>query len=380
MEPRRFGLTGVRAEDGATTLLDRGAFSEIPPDGDINISEKRLEREILPDAQDRFERLLNNHALEPIRDVETHDGQTVTYPNVDEWVEWRIRNGLPANIFPSFVRTNSGEVLFVKMAISKNNRYDQQIAREKQILASPLPTGDVVELVEVSSTQSLTEPSDISFLCTRAISITEGNIATAAEWTSQQAYSAAARIQEIEQFNLDDIAPVLIEIPNFERKEIQAGLMHRIKAVQDYLPSGFAQRLVDFIGRETLPTVFTHCDAGPKNIIISSPENIEFVDWEHAGEGLLGQDAGKLYNHLRRNEAAAVALLDGYVRVSDDNLNKQRLFGLCVGSIMDYFDHVYWRIENALKVATLTPQDRILAERDVLEFCGLIDKTIALAD
>jgi thiamine kinase-like enzyme len=303
------------------------------------IVEKRGESKIYLDAEQRYENTVENLGYKKA-------DLGIDYPSLDEWVEFRIRNNRGTKFFPSFLQDSNGNIRFAKTQIRKQIDDANSLLNEAIILSSELPVNDHVKLVDYF-------PGDqhsSAMIVTEAIPLSEGRTAGSEEWKPYYAIDAVKRIKKLENYDINDMQDGIKMMPQFGRR-ISAS--DELQKMLEYGRVAFDKELIDLIEENIdlninpSPT-FVHGDLCLKNIIIKRDKSVTFVDWETAATGFLGQDAGKMYSGLIKNEAASEAFLSEYLG-KGENFDEERFEAIKISVLSEVMVHINWRVGELSK-------------------------------
>lgn len=334
--PAQFRLGGPDGT-GTTVLSLDGELSRSMSDEEIR--ELRLKNEFFPDAQERFNQTLESRGYEQVTTLENG----YQYPTVDEMIAWRIENGdVWAPGYFAFVRQKgTDEILFCKTRVKpQKEQLGGGFARESEVLETVegLPAPKVVGYYPEDSAKN-----ELELLVLTAIPFSEGSVRTPEEWTPEASANAAHVIKGLET------RPPLLDMPELPpTKEVVANLLERTA----YILPEFLRKAIETVTEAYQPlerSVFAHGDLWPKNIIVGRGEDAKLtvVDWEMAGRGYAGQDAGRFWWGISSNgcadSAASREFLSSYLSdltpEEHDAQRTQLLFGV-VHEILMRFDDI----------------------------------------
>lgn len=303
--------------------------------GPAEVQQFRKERGILPDAQERIYALAEEKGWK----IKTEAFPGVNYPTPDEWIQSRIEQGRGTKFYPCFVE-DKGEIRFLKIQVGERVPEAGGMpaaAREGKILESELP----IAKPKVFDSSAGDNKAGLSYVLMEAVPLNEGRVAKAEEWTPTHARHLAKEIKKLEEAQGYDETLFSRETRIVDRlKGIAA-------SVQSYLPAEVAEGINNFLDEGEIREVPVHGDMTLKNIVISKDGGGKVVDWEMANKGFVGQDAGKLFRNLAPNREAAAALLEEYAG-SGDNVDQERLRGMCAGILSDYLADLEWRAKEII--------------------------------
>lgn len=348
------------------TGLDSSFFGSpdyVPVSSDMDMESARAEKGILPDAQSKLERLLENKGWKQIRELEGGG----KLPTLDEWVDHRITNRRGTKFFPCFVADEQGKIFFLKTQVSKDSNTLKSLAKEATILKGfnemGYPSPKFCEYEEG-------DDETLAFIRLEAITPDQGRVATAGEWQEEHARSAIEQIRKMEEANLSLLPGKLMEMEAFQvRVRITETMVDLAKRAGEYLPDEIRDRLdkLKEMGEE-IRTVLVHGDMTLKNIVIDNKGGVLPVDFELAKTGFLGQDAGKLLSGLKENQAVFMVALESYVDDGGGGVDQNRLRALIIGMATENLVHLVWRVENSQKNDETLAEIKIYVEKtkDVL--------------
>jgi len=348
------------------TGLDSSFFGSpdyVPVSKGIDIKSARAERGILPDAQIRFERLLENKGWRQIKELEGGG----KLPTLDEWVDHRITNRRGTKFFPCFVADEQGKIFFLKTQVSKDSNTLRSLAKEAIILKGfnemGYPSPKFCEYEEG-------DDETLAFIRLEAITPDQGRVAAAGDWQEKHARSAIKQIKKMEETDLSLLPGKLMEMEAFQvRVRVIETMIDLAKRAGKYLPDEIGGKLgrLKEMGGE-IRTVLVHGDMTMKNIVIDNEGGVLPVDFELAKRGFLGQDAGKLLSGLKENQAVFMVALESYVDDGSGGIDQNRLRALIIGMATENLVHLVWRVENSQKNDETLAEIKIFVEKikDVL--------------
>jgi len=171
------------------------------------------------------------------------------------------------------------------------------------------------------------------------------------EWTPATARNAVRTIKEMEKTSPDALPEHFFEEPS----ETFTSLLERTQYAQD--PS--MQTVLEDVAHQYEKykrQVFIHGDMWPKNVIVgldNDNPSIKLVDWELAGLGYKGQDAGRLWWGICANNQihseASYEFLRAYLEEPATEEQTARRAELQFGVAYE----VLWRLEDS-KIAILS--------------------------
>ncbi|MFZ2125674.1 MAG: phosphotransferase [Candidatus Saccharimonadales bacterium] len=327
--------------EGMFDISDNQAENESEePENAIGKTEQGLSREpfkIYADIETRYDATLYKMGYK------TADLGDIKYPELNEWVDFRLKNNRWVKFYPSFVEDQEGNVRFAKTQIRKEKSDVNSLWTEAVILSSELPARDHVKLINFchGDTKRLTS------IVTEAIPLSDGRTANGKEWLPIHAESAARRIKVLEDYDLDNMQEGIKAMPQFERRiNATDRLKGMMKIGLEFIDEGTTELINSNIDlSESLKPAFVHGDLGTKNIILKRDGSATFIDWETAATGFIGQDAGKLLSELSDNKTATDAFLKEYLG-SGDSFDVNRFEAMKISVLTENLAHINWRINN----------------------------------
>jgi len=311
--------------------------AENPEEIDINIL--RNERGILENLHERFDNLIQEKGWKQVTEI----SETSKYPDIDQWVNSRIRQERGTKFYPCFVTTGEGDVRFLKVQVGKDENALNGLREESNILSKnilPIPAPKLIELGEASDT-------GLAYICLEAIKFEDGRVGSAAEWHPTHAINAAEQVRLMERQNLDNLPPDIESLPQFQREiRITDRMVGMVNRSGEQLPAEVANGIREFASKGEISEVMVHGDLKLKNIIMNRTGTVSIIDWEMAGKGFMGQDAGKLMNNLESNPVVKNAFFEAYTRPDGKNYDSERLRGIYAGIIAENLVDITWRVEN----------------------------------
>lgn len=319
-----------------------GSPDYVPVERDINMASARAERGILPDAQERLERLLENKGWKQITEVEG-DGEL---PLLDEWVDHRITNRRGTKFFPCFVTDEQGQISFLKTQVSNDSNSLKSLAREAIILKKfnemGYPSPKFYDYEDGNN-------DTLAFIRLEAMTPDQGRTAAAVDWREEHARSAIEQIRNMEKADLRLLPKELMEIGAFQTSvRVTETMMDLANRAGEFLTDDIRNELsrLKKMGEE-IRTVLVHGDMTLKNIVIDNKGGVLPVDFELAKIGFLGQDAGKLLSGLRENPEVFKVALESYLDDGNGSIDQDRLRALTIGMATENLVHIVWRVENS---------------------------------
>lgn len=318
----------------------------------------REKKEIIPDIKERFEQTLSENGWELVQDI----SEDIHYPSIEEWLRFRIEHNRGTKFYPCFVRDANGEVSFVKFQVSTNQNALHGLAQEQHVFAAGIP-----EIVDSPAMLSDAAPdeSQLGYMEFEAIPYEEGQVLKTEDIALEQCDIVAIKINALENYPIDQLPteyhiPDLLgdksiqEVFNDELAIITEGLqlLPEDWGVSELFTPEWQQSMNDFASRLSTRKVLVHGDAGRKNIVFSRDgTGVKFVDWELAGIGFLGQDAGKFLNGLNDGSQQRRQFIQTYTN-PENQFDSERLHGM-FGSVMletlHSFSYRMARVDQLLK-------------------------------
>ncbi len=324
--------------EGASEMFKTGDGEK---ESKIDIVLEREKRDIFSDAQTRFEKVLEERDMEQVRDFPGGE-----YPSLDEWVEFRVEHGRGTNFFPCFVRgKESGDISFMKVQISRSSKKVEALQYEYDIMTKARPGIGEPRALEFYQPEPGKE-NELAFLRMEAIPFEEGRVGLPEEWTVDHARDASSKIKSLENMDVSEEVKTLSRFDKFpEGVEVVIG-RNLAKCEDNLRQAGIDVEKVRNIVSAEIRKVFVHGDFNLKNSIICKDGTIKEVDWELAGQGFLGQDAGKLFTELRTNKEAQQVFLQAYCYDESGELDEERKRSLFAGIIAENLTHLAYRVER----------------------------------
>src|SRR3989338_8518936 len=345
MEKLRFriGAGGIGQE-----VIDLTDTGPVPQKSSEELRELRSKEEFFPDAQERFENTLEEHGYELVRELENG----YQYPTLDEWVALKIERGEGwARAYPTFIRgKETGEMYFAKVRIKpKERQIGRGFAGEADVLDNMkgLPAPRLIEYIPEDE-----HGKRLEMLVLEAIKFSEGSVLMPQEWTPATAQNAVRTMKEMEKTSPDALPEHFFEEPS----ETFTSLLERTRYAQNNPSMQTVLEAVALQYEEYKQQVFVHGDMWPKNVIVgldNDNPSIKLVDWELAGLGYKGQDAGRLWWGICANNQihseASYEFLRAYLEEPATEEQTARRAELQFGVAYE----VLWRLEDS-KIAILS--------------------------
>lgn len=320
--------------EGASDVFKQKKQEDTPND-DETIVKERAERKIFPDAKERYEKRLKEVDLEHVEEMENG----YHYPNVDDWITFRIKNRRGTKFYPSFANDAEGKTYFCKTQISENSAAVTGLDNEANRLFN-IPEG--VNAPKIVRYLPSTDSSP-AVLIIEAVPFEEAYVRNPTEWTNEHATSAAKQIHLMENTDYYD--------GETEFDPTKKAMQLLETAGDTVFPEvrQIAESVIKNASKYIRP-VFVHGDLCTKNILTENKEagGVRFVDWEFDGNGFLGQDAAKLYSELYRNQEAGRCFLDRYLRYNQGRVSEERLNMIIFGTVLENLVHLAWRKTNII--------------------------------
>ena len=273
-----------------------------------------------------------------------------TLPTFEEWITERMDQGYSGYNYGCFVMNEAGQIGFAKVHYGPDNlltTVDENGDAEKTKVGGPEREADVLEALNQNGYEAPevlgynpASPEDTpedekmyELLVIEAVLPEYGFVRKREDWTPQLAQIAAQKIATF--------AKPAKEIPLFENESI-ALPVEDLVAMLPQTGDTYEQTLRQVL--EAYPhlddPIVVHGDAWFNNIIASHDDSdLMFVDWELAGTGYQGQDAGRklwdltVTNDWRLAEYAetAGAFTDEWCKTDDDRATLE--FGVVYESL-----------------------------------------------
>lgn len=237
-------------------------------------------------------------------------------PSVEEWIAERLETqGYAGYNHGSFVQDSAGTIGFAKVHYGPDNTvitHDEEgnqikttvggPKREAQVLSALLPNGYQAPQVlgyspETPEGAASADADTFEVLVIEALLPENGAVRKRTDWTPTLARKAAQKIATFEK--------PIESIPLFVKESIPLPvekLVQKIPTTGDEYDRALARTLENYPYLDT--PIVVHGDTWFNNIIARHDDSdLMFIDWELAGPGYKGQDAGRKLWDLTLNDS-----------------------------------------------------------------------------
>ena len=345
----------------------------------VTETENKNVRSPLEEAHERFgidldtpevvQRTIEKNGFTALELEEPH-----TLPTVEEWVAERVAQGYSGYNYGSFVINEAEQVGFAKVHYGSKNiqtligsdgeAVEFEVGgpeREQAVLEALASSGyKVPEVLGYSPESESPEGKIYEMLVIEAILPADGSVRPRDAWTPQLARVAAQKIATF--------AKPIADVPLFKDESIQLpveGLLEMLPRTEGAYEEALVRVLTGYAHLDA--PIVVHGDTWYNNIIARHDDSdLLFVDWELAGPGYRGQDAGrKLWDltiakdwSLAEYTEAADAFTDEWCKTDDDRSSLE--FGVVYESLR----WISERVRDINKEET-TQEDREKLEQQI---------------
>lgn len=308
------------------------------PIDQVDIASGRAERQVIPEAQTKYETALQELGLEQITEL----AEGFAYPTFDEWIAYRIQHHRSTKFFPSMLKTRDNRVLFCKTQVSPNPHALAGLAVEAERLQHLVPGVTAPRFVRYIP------PSEgrLAMLMTEALTMEEAAPGVAEDWTEAHARSAATQIKQMESKVVEATDAITLA----------HNLLQFFKPLGVTIPDNIVRRIENELTahQDIVQPVFVHGDPNLKNLLLGvQDDTVYFTDWEYRGAGLASQDATIIWRQLKHLPVGQ-AFLEAYLREADGSLNelrqRQMLLTVTTESIVGHAWSNFDNIRNGIGV------------------------------
>lgn len=316
MNPESRGLRLGSGDESDVFVPDAKNAQTYSPE---QINELLAKYEFIPDAQAKFLATLSANGYEQILRIEDR----YDYPTLNDWVIQKIMQGQRwIRTYPAFIKPNdTDDVLFSKTRIKpKKEDADHGFENEALVMSRErnLPAPKFI-----GHTVEDAADGKLEMLIYEAIKVSDGGVIFPQEWTTACAREVVKLVKGFESTPIDDLPARKLNPEQIVSNQVA----YVDKILREPIRRSLPVIVSDY--KDIDKPTFVHGDFWPKNVIASNDLNnpkILFVDWESAGVGFLGQDAGRLWWGLESgaNDEVKRTLISEFIN-SSGNDNERRL-------------------------------------------------------
>jgi len=312
-----------------------------------DVEKEWLEKEGIPEnIQERINRLFSDNELALVSEVSPQTPE-IRYPTACEWLKHRMKYHRGTKFYPCFVKDETGDTRFMKVDFRGGATLDS--LRSEAKLMSTFDN----ELRELGSPRMLqlidpTEDTPAAIII-ESISMNEGQVATSKNMTPDHVADMAKKIRYMESIDVSASVTQHPEIKNLSKaRRVNEEIRDLANRSGNIIHQDVKEKVASlFLGGPELPIVFAHGDLTLKNVMNKNDGTVSLVDWELAGVGFWGQDAGKFYKDIRTNPENREIFQKSYFYDESGTLDIDRVRGLFSGIVVENLVHLVWRAENA---------------------------------
>jgi hypothetical protein len=256
--------------------------------------------------------------------------------HLDSWIDTRIKARCSTRFFTCFVQTPTNERLFLKIQLQNQKEISQALSLEMSLLKKgilPVTTPRLIAYRPGTSTSA-------GFYSTQVVP----DRSKSSSWSLARIRRVIGQVVSLENSNnalnqleeFDLISTTTqVDLPRFAS--------NIISHANEYL--GFKlSRQIMALTKTPLPQVLVHGDLSPNNVLFWRNGVPSLIDWEMAGKGFLGQDAGKLLHKLRLPFDLQLEFMQMYCEGIPNQ--ETRLRGLSLGYIVEALIYIAWRAQK----------------------------------
>lgn len=300
---------------------------------------------VIPNVEQRFRQTLELMELKPIEEI-----NGIHFPSLAEWIAFykEKHNGHCPYNYQYFVEDPKGRIFFAKTAIStRTDDAFRNMQHEAEILKA-LPESSLAPKF-VGYQPADIQTGTLETLTAEAVSLKTGSTLPLPLWEPEHAREAAKCVRSLES------VPAQTTLNTNHNPEVS--FEATFQNASEYLTASLKKRIQEImLAASQRQNAMVHGDTWLKNIVVGYQQanpTVRLVDWERAGVGYLGQDAGRTFWELWGKDELREPFVEDYCdsHLGDEVRNRKELLQFGVA-----FEAIRWIEGQHLQLIKLEPK------------------------